>query len=190
MVAVRKSCSVLAALVAASVTGVAARAAGDVERPRHSAACELGEQIVGSAPGQDDPILLLATPFAMVAGAENVILFGTPKDTPRPSAPLAWAWGRAPASNLIDACPELLAQSAGRARAATPAEIAQSEALPRGAPVTVQQYTAPVFNQTFTEALIGYGYRCPGLCGGQAIIYYRKIDGKWVRQAAWPVMFS
>ena len=155
------------------------------------AACELGRDLLADARERGEPVLLRPGQFDMIAHAETAPLTAPPAaDAPPLSRQLGWAWSRAPRSSLLAACPDLLAQNPGAVRIATDAEIERSHTLGDPQPVTIQQYTAPVFNEAQTEALIGWGYRCPGLCGGQIIFYLRKIDGVWVRKGGWPLMFS
>ena len=165
--------------------------AAAAENRQQQASCALGHDLLAGARETGEPVLLRPGAFDMGAHAETAPLTAPPAaDAPPLSRELAWAWSRTPRSSLLAACPDLLAQNPGAVRIATTDEIERSQALRDPHPVTIQQYTAPVFNDAKTEALIGWGYKCPGLCAGQIIIYLRKIDGAWVRKGAWPLIFS
>ena len=98
-----------------------------------------------------------------------------------PSEEVVAMWNKAAPSNLLQACPTLPEQLNRRARAATNEEAASGR-------LTLLYYSAPTFNRTGTEAILVAGYKCPGLCRGEELRYYRKVSGSWRLTFSWPLL--
>ncbi|MET3668040.1 hypothetical protein [Caulobacter sp. 1776] len=116
----------------------------------------------------------------------------------RDARPYGWglsAWQKAlltkqPPVNLFVRCPELARRLPAGARMATAEDRAAVERLGPAPRIYIGRVAAPSISADGKTALVMEFSRCPGLCGGGSLYVYKRVNGRWVKDAPVFTMIS